>query len=805
MAPSWPFSDKTNPMFRNYLLTALRNVWKNKTYSFLNIFGLAIGITCAGLIFLWVEAELNYDPFPKRELVYNIRTNQYYNGVVRTFRSSPGPLAAAIKAEIPGVAAACRTRDKQALFSVGDKSVYENNIYAESSLFTMFSLSFVEGGASAALRGLNSIVITEKMARQFFGDESGVIGGKLKDVIGRTLKMDNKDNYTVTAVIRDLPENSTLQFDCVIPFETFEKDNSWLKNWGVNGLSTYVELTPAANPAVVNRQLSGLIRKKAADEKAAVPLIIGMKDWRLRDEFTDGKQSGGRIEYVRLFTFVACIILLIACINFMNLATARSEKRAREVGVRKVLGAVRSKLIFQFIGEAILLSALSVTAGTLLISMLLPLFNLLVKEQLTPGLGQPLHILSLLVITLSCGLVAGSYPAIYLSAFNPVKVLKRQQTRGGGAVFMRKSLVVLQFSISIFLIVSTVIVYRQVQHIKTRNLGYNKDNLFDMPVTPQLVKNYAAVRQDLLQTGFVENTALSNQENLDISNNTTGFSWPGKDPKSQVLISVRLVNHDYIKTMGMQLSDGRDFKIDQVQDSSSVMITEALARMMGGGSAVGKLLTLGDGHYKVVGVVKDYIYGDFYGKPDPVVFYSIPDEARFFYVRIKPGAPADRALAAIGAVMKKDNPGYPFDYSFVDEKFNDRFKAESLIGKLSGVFAALAIFISCLGLFGLAAYTAEQRTREIGIRKVLGASVSGITRLLSTDFLKLVIIANFLSLPLSAWLLSRWLDNYAYRIAISWWMFAVAAVVSILIALVTVGFQSVKAALTPPVKSLRSE
>jgi predicted permease len=784
-------------MFRNYLLTALRNVWKNKTYSFLNIFGLAVGITCAGLIFLWVEAELNYDSFPKRDVVYSVKTNQTYNGEIRTFASSPGPLAAAMKAEIPGVAGACRTRGNTALFSVSDKAIYEYGVYADASLFGMFSMSFVQGNPETAFRELHSVVINEKMARQFFGNES--------NAIGKTVKMDNADNYTVTGVIRDLPVNSTLQLDCVMPFKTYEKDNDWLKKWGANGLITYVELSPSANPAVVNRQLSGFIRKKAADATAAQPMLAGMKDWRLRDEYAAGKQSGGRIEYVRLFTFIACIILLIACINFMNLATARSEKRAREVGVRKVLGAERSRLIFQFIGESILLSAMSVVLGILLITLLLPFFNLLVKEQLTAGLDKPLHFLSLIAITLICGLVAGSYPALYLSAFNPVQVLKRMKMKDGGAVFTRKSLVVLQFSISIFLIVSTVIVYRQVQHIKTRNLGYNKDNLLDMRASPSLIKNYASVKQDLLQTGYVENTGLANMENLNISNNTTGFSWQGKDPRSQVLISIRLINHDYLKTMGMQLLDGRDFKTNPAQDSTNVLITEALARMMGEGSAVGKSLTLGDGQYKVVGVIKDYVYGDFYGKPDPVVFYSIPDETRFFYVRIKPGVSSDKALAAIGGVLKKDNPGYPFDYSFVDDKFNAKFTAESLIGKLSGLFAALAIFISCLGLFGLAAYTAEQRTREIGIRKVLGASVSGITRLLSKDFLKLVVIANIIALPLAAWMLSRWLESYAYRISVSWWMFALAGGVSVLIALLTVCFQSVKAALTPPVRSLRSE
>jgi len=784
-------------MLRNYLLTALRNIWKNKTYSFLNIFGLAVGVACAGLIFLWVEAELSYDPLPKRTYIYNVRTNQNYNGVIRTFNSSPGPLAAAMKAEIPGVVRTCRTRNLNALFGVGDKTVYETGFYADSTLFGMFSMNFLSGRVATAFPDLNSIVVSEKMARQFFGSTSGALG--------RTIQMNHKDNYSVTGVFRDFPENATYRPDCVLPFEVYENDNPWLKKWGVNGLGTFVELSPSANLAAVNRQLDNFIRIKSADSGAARPLLIGMKDWRLRDEFVDGKQSGGRIQYVRLFTYIACIILLIACINFMNLSTARSEKRAREVGVRKVLGAQRGRLVIQFVGESILLSVLSVALGVLLISLVLPAFNLMVKEQLSPGLGQPLHILSLLVIALVCGLVAGSYPALYLSGFNPVHVLKRLRTKEGGAAMTRKVLVVAQFSASIFLIVSTLIIYRQVQHIKTRNLGYDKENLLDTRVSPKLIDNYDAVKQDLLQTGVVEGTALCNMENLDISNNTSGYSWAAKDPKVSVLTSVRVINHDYIKTMGMQIIEGRNFRDNFSEDSAKVLITESLAKMMGEGSAVGKWLKFGDGQDQVVGVVRDYIYGDFYGRPDPVIFYSNPGEARYFYIRIRKEAPTEKALAAIGAVMKKDNPGYPFDYSWVDDKFNAKFTSESLIGKLSGLFAALAIFISCLGLFGLAAYTAEQRTREIGIRKVLGASVTGITGLLSKDFLKLVILSNVVALPLADWALSRWLDSYAYRISISWWMFAAAAIVSVLIALATVGFQAVRAALMSPVKSLRSE
>ena len=783
-------------MLRNYLLTALRNIWKNKTYSFLNIFGLAVGVACAGLIFLWVEAELNYDSFPKREFVYNVRTNQTYNGVIRTFGSSPGPLAAAMKAEIPGIARTCRTRDKKILFSVEDKNVYETGMYADSTLFGMFSMRFLEGGVGSAFRDLNSVAISETMAHQFFGSVNGVVG--------RTMRIDNKDNVTVSSVFSDFPLNSTFRPDFLMPFGSFEKDNDWLRYWGANGLSTFVELSPSANPAKINQQLKGFIHLKSEQKAGAEPLLIGMKDWRLRDEFVDGKQSGGRIQFVRLFTYIACIILLIACINFMNLSTARSEKRAREVGVRKVLGAERGRLIGQFIGESVLLSAMSVALGVLLISLVLPAFNLLVKEQLSLGIGQPLHILSLLTIALVCGLVAGSYPALYLSGFNPVHVLKRLKTKDGGAEMIRKVLVVAQFSISIFLIVSTIIIYRQVQHIKSRELGYNKDNLLDLRTSPALLNNYEAVKQDLLQTGVVEGTGLCDMENLNISNNTSGYSWPGKDPNADVLISIRNINHDYIRTMGMQLIDGRGFRDDFSQDSGKVLITEALAKMMGGSSAVGKYLKSDNGNDQVVGVVKDYIYGDFYGKPDPVIFYSQPRQG-YFYIRMKQGAPTEKALASIGNVLKKDNPGYPFDYSWVDDKFNSKFTAESLIGKLSGLFAALAIFISCLGLFGLAAYTAEQRTREIGIRKVLGASVTGITRLLSKDFLRLVVLSNVVALPLAAWALSRWLNSYAYRISISWWMFAAAGIVSVLIALATVGLQAVRAALMSPVKSLRSE
>jgi predicted permease len=786
-------------MFKNYLRITLRNLRNNKTYGFLNIFGLAIGIASAGLIFLWVESEMGYDSsFPKKDRIYAVRTNQTYSGVTRTFDDTPGPLGPAMQKEIPGVANACRTAGTKPLFSLSDKAVYEEGLYAEPSMFSIFSLSFVEGNAKDAFRELYSVVISERMARQFFGNE--------KNIVGRVLKMDNKQNYTVSGVIADLPENSTLQLDWIAPFDIYRKANDWLSTWGANSLLTYVELLPAANAAAINRQLVNFIQQKDP-AVGGKPTLFAMQDWHLRDQFTDGKISGGRIEYVRLFSLIAWIVLLIACINFMNLATARSEKRAREVGVRKVLGAGRNWLIIQFIGEAIFLSALSVLLGILIIYTVLPLFNTLVDKQLTIGLGNPQHLLALLSITLLCGLVAGSYPALYLSSFNPIHVFKGIKAKGGGASFTRKSLVVLQFTVSIVLIISTVIVYRQVQHIKSRDLGYNKDHLLDLPVTGDMIKNYPFIRQDLLNTGLVENTALSSVETINTSYNSTRFRWEGKDEKHPVLISFRYISPEYIHTLGMQLVEGRDFKTNPDLDSTHILITESMAKIMGKGSHSILGATIRDrvNTWQIVGVIKDYVYGDFYGRPDPVIFFAKPDQTRFLYVRTKASSNPEEAIAKIGAVMKKDNPSYPFTFNFVDDQFNARFTAETLIGKLSGVFASLAIFISCLGLFGLASYTAERRTKEIGIRKVLGASISGITGLLSMDFLKLVLLSNLIAFPAAAWLMHHWLEGYAYHISMSWWMFGTAGLASLLIALVTVSFQSIRAALSNPVKSLRTE
>jgi putative ABC transport system permease protein len=788
-------------MFNTYFKSILRNFWKHKTYSFLNVFGLAIGIACAGLIFLWVEDEVNYDSvFLKKDRLYWIRENQTHQGVTRTFDDTPALLAEAIQKELPGIAHVCRVGwDSKFLFSRGDKRIYESGYSADSSFLTMFGFRFVQGRVQHAFSNVHSIVISQKMARQFFGDDP--------DVIGKTLKMDNAQEYVITGVIRDLPANSSLQFDWVTPFDNFVRGKDWLlKYWGANAVTTYVELAPDADPARINQQLYNYLGSKNKDDKSpARPFLFAMNDWRLRNQFVEGKQTGGAIEYVRLFTIIAWIILLIACINFMNLATARSEKRAREVGGRKVLGAPRGALIRQYIGEALLMSALSVFAGILLIELVLPFFNTLVEKQLTTALEKPLHIAALVLITLLCGLVAGSYPALYLSSFNPIFVFKGIRMKGGGAAVIRKGLVVFQFTTSIVLIISTIIIYQQVQHIRHRDLGYNKDHLIDMQITGMLGKKFSAIRQDLLNTGVVENAALASARSINTTNNTTGYSWEGKDPDRQILVSHRSVSPEYISTMGMHLIEGRDFLANPASDSDHILITRSLAKLMGKESAIGKIIRDGDDQYEVVGVIKDYVYGNMYGSPDPVIFFCKPDDTRYFYVRQKATVHPEEALAKIGAVMKKHNPAYPFDYTFVDDQFNERFKSELFVGKLSGVFASLAIVISCLGLFGLATYTAERRTKEIGIRKVTGAGVMNITVFLSGDFMKLVLISTLIAFPLAWWAMNQWLQDYAYRISIQGWVFVTAGTAAMLIALLTIGFQSVRAALANPVKSLRTE
>jgi len=792
-------------MIRNYIKTMWRSLAKNRTYSFLNIGGLAIGIACASLIYLWVEDEVNFDSVnTKKDQLYFVMENQQYDTYVFTEGSTPGLMAPAIKAELPGVANTCRLSEggTSLLFSQGDKSVFSTGQYADKEIFSMFTLPFVQGNAEHAFDQLHSVVITRKTAKKFFGNDN--------KVIGKTIRVDNKQDYVVTGVLKDLAPNSSLQFEWLMPYKIYYDRSPWLKDWGSQSTSTYVELRPGVDPKAIDKQLYGYIQKR--EPKAlGHAFLFPMNDWHLYNDFSNGKETGGgQITYVHLFTVIAWIILFIACINFMNLATARSEKRAREVGVRKVLGAAKKLLVAQFIGEAIVMAAISAAFAMLLVTLALTPFNMLVQKQLMLGLDNPMHMLMLVAVTLICGLLAGSYPSLYLSSFNPVAVLKGIKLKDSGAAMIRKGLVILQFSVSIILIISTIIVYQQIQHIKSRPLGFNKNNVVEMDMQGGMAKNYTAIKQDMLNTGLVSDVALADHELIYGGNNTDGLTWEGKPPGSKILISQRYITPEFMQAVGLKIIDGRNITISDTARPIRMIVTESLAKMLtrGKGSAVGKTLHFeGDTtQARVVGVVNDYVYGNMYGKPDPVMFFAAaPQNTNTMFVRFKPQNSVESVLTAMQKVMKADNPAYPFDYRFTDTMFDNMFLTEALVSKLSSVFASLAILISCLGLFGLAAYTAERRTKEIGIRKVLGASVSGLAGLLSKEFLQLVIISCAIAFPLAWWRMSVWLKTYQYHIDINLWVFIAAGMVALIIALLTVSFQSVKAALANPVKSLRSE
>jgi len=785
-------------MIKNYFKTAFRNLWRNKIYGSLNVFGLAIGIACAGLIFLWVEDEFSYDHnHSKKDQLYQVMEHQPFEGKTYTFNATPGLLAEAMKKEFPGIKNSCRfSWNNYTLFNLGEKSIYERGNYTDSSIFSMFTIPFVQGKKETVFQQLHSLAISEKMAKKFFGDQN--------DIIGKTLKVDNNEEYVIGGVFKDLPPNSSIKFDWLSPFKIYHDKNEWLNQWENNGIQTFVELEEKADPGLIDQKLHNYLKTKDTTI-VAQPFLFSMNEWRLYNKFEEGKQVGGRIQFVRMFSIIAWIILLIACINFMNLATARSEKRAREVGVRKVLGAGKKVLVAQFIGEAMVLALMSLLIAVGIIYLILPSFNTIVEKQLQIGLSDPLHLLSLILIGLVCGLIAGSYPALYLSSFNPVWVFKGINLKGSGAAFIRKALVVVQFTISIILIIGTIIVYNQIQHIKNRDLGYNKNNVIQTGLRGNMQNNFSVIKNQLLSSGSVENVAMSNLNQLYMGSSVDNIEWEGKDPSKKVLVTQDVISPEYIKTMGIQMTKGRDFYPDAKQDSSNVIINEAFAKIIGKDEVVGTLLRQDTDKYTIIGVVKDFVFGDMYGKSDPLIFRSYPEYFGYLYIRLKENANVERAVDQIETIVKTNNPGYPFNYIFVDDEFDKQFKSEMLIGRLSRIFALLAIIITCLGLFGLVAYTAERRTKEIGIRKVLGASIPGITGLLSKDFLKLVILSSVLAFPLAWWFMHNWLQGYAYRIKISWWIFLIAAVLAIVITLFTISFQAIKAALANPVKSLRTE
>ncbi|SEL54575.1 ABC transporter permease [Parapedobacter koreensis] len=788
-------------MIKNYLKTTFRNLWKTKGYSFLNIFGLAIGISCASLIFLWVEDEVSYDShFPNKEHIYLSKSRQTHDGGTYVFEANPGPLAPAIKAELPGVKYAARVNwPMPLLFNQGDNNLYQTGFYADPDFMDIFSLEFVEGSRASAMQNIDDIVLTQTAANRLFGEEP---------VIGKHVRINNEESYTIAGVVKDLPKNSSVQFDWIIPFEKFERiSEGGFDSWGNNSFLTYVQLEPSAKLADVNKNLYDFAEHKVGGDLFYKNFLYPMARWRLYNSFDrDGNEQEGRIKYVRLFSIIAWVVLLIACINFMNLVTARSEKRAKEVGMRKVAGATKTSLISQFLGESIILASLSALLSIGLIYLFIRPFNNMVDKELAIGIVEPLHITFLAGIVLVCGLVSGSYPAFYLSSFNPIATLKGAKQKTGAASTVRRGLVVLQYAASITLISCTTIIFQQIQHVKGRDMGFEHSQVLTTPLRGKMLDHIDVIKEQLLATGGVETAGLSNMSVLNIGANTWGINWEGKDPNKQILIGVMHTDADFIPTMGMQLVDGRNFRPHMLGDSSSIVINEAFAKLIQpDGQAAGQTVRWGEEPYTVIGVVKDFVYNNVYTPAEPVLFYPFATKWGVLNIKTKAGIDLSKTVAQVGDILKANNPGYPFEYDFLDNVFNEKFKSEMLIQRLAGVFAVLSIIISCLGLFGLAAFTAERRTKEMGIRKVLGASVSSLVGLLNREFVVLVLVSCALAFPLAWWIMSDWLGNYQYHTDLHWWVFALAGGGALVIALLTVSSQAIKAALTNPTKSLRDE
>lgn len=788
-------------MFKNYLKVAFRNLWKNKGFSSINIVGLAIGMASAVLILLWMQNEVNYDDFhEKRDRIYEMWNRAEFSGAVHSWNTTPKPLAAAMQRDMPEVEHTVRVDwAGQHLFSVGDKRLMIRGNAVDSDFLQVFSFPMVQGDMNTALNDGHSIVVTQSLAKTLFG---------AADAMGKVVRIDNKENYQVTGVIKDLPNNTRFDFKYLVDWNFVRRQgNDDVGNWGNNSTRTYVLLKEHATLASIAPKMLTYKQRYDSTEKHWAMFLYPMSRWRLYSHFEGSTETGGRIVFVRLFGIVAAFILLIACINFMNLSTARSERRAKEVGIRKVVGAPRGKLISQFIGESVLLSFLAAVLAIGVVALSLPAFNRLTEKQLYIPFGSVGFWVSAVTFIVFTGLLAGSYPAFYLSSFQPVKVLKGTFKAANALVTPRKVLVVLQFTFAIVLIICTIIVKQQIDHARERESGYDQGNFVYHFLTGDLEKNYDLVRQELLRSGVATQVCKTSSPITDNYSDTWGFVWEGKDPNDKTDFLMVCADRAFTATTGLQLVEGRDFDPEHyLTDSTGIILNESAVKAMHFKAPIGQGITDDDIRFHVIGVVKDFIIESPYAPIRPMVVRGA-SKGWFGVINIRLNSKhlTEDNLKKAGAIFKRYNPEYPFEYHFVDEDYAQKFDEEKRTGTLAGLFAGLTVFISCLGLFGLATYTAENRIKEIGVRKVLGASVAGIAALLSKDFLMLVLLSFAFAAPVAWFAMYKWLEGYPYRVSIEWWVFAMAMALSVGIAVVTVSFQAIRAGMANPARSLRSE
>jgi putative ABC transport system permease protein len=808
LAKRRPVPDYDSPFFlspamiRNYFKIAWRNLIRNKAFSVINISGLTLGMASSLLIFLWIQDELSIGTqYENSADLYRIMENEIADGRIVTDEDTPGILADELKKQFPEVVyAAGFSNPEQHVLTVEEKVTRQTGYFVGADWLAMYSIPLVAGTYINALNSPSSLVISKKIAEIYFGNP--------QTALGKSIRFDSGTDYQVTAVFDNLPASSPDKYDFLLNWQKYLKREPWLDQWENAGPGTRLQLRRDANPAVVDAKLKTFLkgRNKDIGPNFNIQLFLQPEsEAYLYSNFKNGHRDGGRIEYVRLFIIVAVFLLFIACINFMNLATARSVKRAREVGVRKVVGAKRASLMGQFMGEAMLLTTLALGLAIGLVALLLPVFNQLTEKQLILPFNQPLLWIGLPVLLLVTGALAGSYPALFLSSLKPVLVLKGTLRLGAGAQLFRRGLVVFQFVLSMLLIIGTVVIYRQLHYIQTKNLGYDRENLIKIQGEGNIAQKFQLFKQDLLQMPGIQSVSHIQTSPLQNGNTTDGVNWVGKDPTAAIQFNNTWVGYDFAKTMKINIIRGRDFSPSFGTDSSNYLINQAAARRIGYKDPVGQPLSFGQKPGTIVGLIEDFHFNSLHNPIRPLIV-RLAENWNYdnVLIRTKPGQ-TEQALASVEVLCRKLNPKFPFSYSFVDSDYATLYKSETVVGTLATVFAFLAIFIACLGLFGLAAFTTEQRTKEIGVRKVLGASVYSIATLLSKDFLKLVLVAIVTASPIAWYVMNQWLQNFAYKITISWWVFVLAGSLATGIALLTVSFQSIKAALMNPVKSLRSE
>lgn len=789
-------------MFRNFVLITLRSLRRNGVYSLINIAGLSVSLALSALILLWVSDEVSFDRFHKNhKRLYVVGSNQVINGSIETTLNTPFPIMDALREQSGQVVHVSLVKPAEGfLLQNGDTRISKMGVVAAGDFLTMFSFDVIGGDIHAALSDASSAVLTRSTAIALFGTT---------DVLGKTFTLETEHLLKVTAVLHDVPGNSSLQFDFLLSSEFYASTQPWYRramaDWRNHSFTTFVELHEGADTGTFAKQVEQLERKNNPDAPTVENFIYPLSDWHLYSNFENGKASGGMIDYVRLFSIVAIVVLIIACINFTNIATARSQKRAREVGIRKAIGSRRRQLIGQFIGESIITTALAFFIAVAIVELSLPFYNTLVGKQMFIDYGDPSLYLSAVLIIVVTAVLAGAYPAFFLSSFRPAKVLKGSLTTSSSAGLFRKSLLTIQFAFSIFLVIASIVIYQQIIHVKSRYVGYDKENLMLIWSNDQREQQYPTIKQQLLSSGLVEAVTKSSAPITRIFSSVDGVSWPGKPGDDKVEFVTIATEYDFTQTMGIRMLQGRDFSPEVMSDTSAIIINQAALDLIGINDPIGSTIRIWGDDRTIIGVAENVVMGSPYHPVGPLAMVLIPEWSSTISIRLKETSNLSEAVAGVEKIFKGIDPEHPLWHRFADDEFSVKFHSIDLVGRLAFVFTVLAIFISALGLFGLASFTCEQRTKEVGIRKVLGASIVNVLVLITKDFSKLVIIAFLITAPVAWWMVGTFLEQYPYRITPHWSVLVATGISAVILTVAIVGTQAAKAALTNPANTLRSE